>query len=100
MTVPCNCFAPGSDLCGVAALEVAEQVGEGLGGLFFDRLGCRDRLSGLGFGSENRRGDGLRGGFSDGFDDRLWNGSGRDFLGGQGFSDVFFSHSGLLSILP
>ena len=70
-----------------------EQVGEGLGGFFFDRLG------GLGLGSGSRLGDSLRSGFNNGFNDRLWNGSGRDFLGGQRFGDVFFSHSGLLSIL-
>jgi len=92
----------------MALLEVAQQVGEGLGGLFFD--GFRRGLDGLGsgygsgcdlgLGSGNRRGYWLNGGFSNGLNDRLGNRCGRDFFGGQGFGDIFFSHSGLLSILP
>ena len=81
----------------VAALEVAEQIGEGLGGFFFDGFRCGRLSNGdLGLGSEDRFGDGGRRGFGD----RFRNGFGRDFFGGQGLGDVFFSHDRLFSILP
>ena len=78
----------GLGLVGVAALEVAEQVGEGLGGFFFCRLGRgsdngrrgrerhrgRGRRNGLRFGDGNRLGNELCGrlrcGFGDRFDSR------------------------------
>ena len=79
----------------VAALEVAEKIGEGLCGFFFDELGSR-LDGGLGRRGGNRLGDDCSGWFGD----RLWNWLGRDFRGGQRFGNVFFGHGRLVSILP
>ena len=76
----------GRGLMRVAALEVAEGIREGFGGLFLWR-----RDDGRGW----RLGHCLGNGFlCRGFGDRLWSGLRCDFLGGHGYSDVFFSHDG------